>query len=63
MAGATGAVVATYNRADGRIYVLDCVNMTDPSPAKIQSLIEEWVEKYVHKNYVLKLTHTRRLTP
>ena len=46
MAGATGAVVATYNRADGRIYVLDCVNMTDPSPAKIQSLIEEWVEKY-----------------
>jgi hypothetical protein len=46
MAGATGAVVCTYNRADGRIYVLDCVNMTDPSPAKIQSLIEEWVEKY-----------------
>jgi hypothetical protein len=46
MAGATGAVVVTYNRADGRIYVLDCINMTDPSPAKIQSLIEEWVEKY-----------------
>jgi hypothetical protein len=46
MAGATAAVAVTYNRADGRIYVLDCVNMTDPSPAKIQSLIEEWVEKY-----------------
>jgi len=46
MAGATGAVIVTYNRADGKIYVLDAVNMTDPSPAKIQSLIEEWVEKY-----------------
>jgi hypothetical protein len=46
MAGATGAVVVTYNKADSRIYVLDCVNMTEPTPAKIQSLIEEWVEKY-----------------
>jgi hypothetical protein len=46
MAGATGAVVASYNRADGKIYVLDCVNMTEPTPAKIQTLIEEWVEKY-----------------
>ncbi len=46
MAGATGAVIATYNRADGKIYVLDCVNMTEPTPQKIQDLIEEWVEKY-----------------
>jgi hypothetical protein len=46
MAGATGAVVCSYNRADGKIYVLDCVNMTEPTPAKIQNLIEEWVEKY-----------------
>ena len=46
MAGATGAVVVTYNKADGKIYVLDCVNMTDPTPTKIQNLIEEWVEKY-----------------
>ena len=46
MAGATGAVVVTYNKADGKIYVLDCVNMTDPSPLKIQNLIEEWVVKY-----------------
>ena len=46
MAGATGAVVATYNRADGKVYVLDCVNMTDPTPQKIQNLIEEWVPKY-----------------
>jgi hypothetical protein len=46
MAGATAAVVATYNRSDGKIYVLDCVNMIEPTPMKIQALIEEWVEKY-----------------
>ena len=46
MAGATGAVVATYNRSDGKIYILDCVNMTEPTPQKIQDLIEEWVIKY-----------------
>jgi len=46
MAGATGAVICTYNRADGKIYVLDAVNMTEPTPAKIQTLIEDWVEKY-----------------
>lgn len=46
MAGATGAVVVTYNKADGRIYVLDAVNMTDPTPAKIETLIEDWVQKY-----------------
>ena len=46
MAGATGAVVATLNRTDGKIYILDCVNMTDPTPAKISNLIEEWVPKY-----------------
>ena len=46
MSGATGAAVVTYNRADGCIYVLDCVNMTEPSPQKIRALIEEWVLKY-----------------
>ncbi len=46
MQGATGAVVVTYNKADGKIYILDCVNMTEPSPDKIQNLIEDWVDKY-----------------
>jgi len=46
MTGATGAVVATYNRDDGKIYVLDCVNMTDTTPQRIRDLIEEWVIKY-----------------
>ena len=46
MAGATAAVVATYNKIDGRIYILDCVNMTEPTPQKIQNLLEEWVVRY-----------------
>jgi hypothetical protein len=46
MQGATGAVIATYNKSDGKIYILDCVNMTEPTPDKIQHLIEDWVEKY-----------------
>ena len=46
MTGNTAAVVVTYNRSDGKIYVLDAVNMTDPTPAKIQNLIEDWVERY-----------------
>ena len=46
MAGATAAVVATYNKADGRIYILDCINMTEPTPQKIQNLLEEWILKY-----------------
>ena len=46
MSGATGAVVVSYNRSDGRVYVLDCINMTEPTPSKIQNLIEDWVEKY-----------------
>jgi hypothetical protein len=46
MTGNTAAVVATYNRSDSKIYVLDAVNMVDPTPMKIRTLIEEWVEKY-----------------
>ena len=46
MTGNTAAVVLTYNRTDGMIYILDTINMTDPSPMKIRDLIEDWVEKY-----------------
>lgn len=46
MAGATGAVMISLNRADNKIYVLDCINMTDTTPQKIRDLIEEWVERY-----------------
>ena len=46
MTGNTAAVVLTYNRTDSMIYVLDCVNMTDPTPMKIRTLIEDWVQRY-----------------
>ena len=46
MGGNAAFVVVTYNRADGKIYVVDCVNMSEPTPQKIQKAIEELVEKY-----------------
>jgi len=46
VSGRSAFVAVSYNRADGRIYVLDCVNMVDPSPQKEDALIREWVEKY-----------------
>jgi hypothetical protein len=46
MTGNTAAVVLTYNRQDSMIYILDCVNMTDPTPMKIRALIEDWVQRY-----------------
>ena len=39
-------VVSTYNRADGRIYVNECINMGEPTPQKIRAAIEELVIKY-----------------
>jgi hypothetical protein len=44
--GRSAFVAVTYNRADGKVYVLDCVNMVDPTPQKETALIHEWVEKY-----------------
>jgi hypothetical protein len=46
MGGNAAFVVTTYNRFDSKIYVLDCVNMADPTPQKIQTAIEELVDKY-----------------
>lgn len=46
MAGNAAFVVATYNRDDGKIYVLDVLNMAEPTPQKIREAIEEFVQKY-----------------
>ena len=48
--GRSAFVAVSYNRADGRIYVLDCVIMSEPAPQKEDALIREWVEKYVVVN-------------
>jgi hypothetical protein len=44
--GHAAFVVINYNRADGKIYVLDTVNMSEPTPQKIRSQIEELTLKY-----------------
>ena len=46
MAGNASFVTLTYNRHDGRIYVLDVINMSEPNPQKIRTTIEELVLKY-----------------
>lgn len=46
MSGRTAAVVMTVDRVTRKRYVLDVENMADPTPQKIQDLIENWVEKY-----------------
>ena len=46
MEGNTAAVIMTVDRNTRNRYILDVENMTEPTPQKIQKLIEEWVEKY-----------------
>lgn len=55
VSGRSAFVAVTYNRADGKIYVLDCVNMSDPSPQKERALIEEWVEKYKPQEFRVEI--------
>jgi hypothetical protein len=45
-AGRAAFVAMTYNRIDGKIYVLDCLDMSEPTPQKIRQAIEEFVQKY-----------------
>jgi hypothetical protein len=46
MTGNTAAVVITVDRYSRKRYILDVENMFDPTPQKIQKLIQDWVEKY-----------------
>ena len=46
VSGRSAFVAVTLNRDDSSIYVLDCVNMADPTPQKENALIREWVERY-----------------
>ena len=46
MSGRTAAVIMTVDRQSRMRYILDVENMSDPTPQKIQALIEEWVNKY-----------------
>jgi len=53
--GRSAFVAVTYNRSDGRIYVLDCVNMSEPTPQKEDALIKEWVEKYKPQEFRVEI--------
>jgi hypothetical protein len=46
MSGRTAAVIMTVDRVSRMRYVLDVENMSEPTPQKIQNLIERWVDKY-----------------
>jgi hypothetical protein len=46
MSGRTAAVIMTVDRVSRKRYILDVENMADPTPQKIQALIEDWVNKY-----------------
>jgi hypothetical protein len=53
--GRSAFVAVSYNRADGKIYVLDCVNMVDPTPQKENALIKEWVEKFKPQEFRVEI--------
>jgi hypothetical protein len=55
MAGNAAFVICTYNRADGKIYVNDCINMTEPTPQKIRATIEELVIKYKPQEFRVEI--------
>jgi hypothetical protein len=44
--GRAAFVAMTYNRVDGKIYVLDVLDMAEPTPQKIREAIEEFVQKF-----------------
>ena len=46
MAGKTAAVCYAVDRQSGKRLVLDAHNMLEPTPAKIRTLIEDWVDVY-----------------
>jgi len=46
MSGATAAVCIAVDIDTKKRYILDSVNMTEPTPAKIRELIEDWAIRY-----------------
>jgi hypothetical protein len=54
-AGHAAFVIVTYNRADGKIYVLDAVNMSEPTPQKIRDQIEELTLKYSPQEFRVEI--------
>ena len=53
--GRSAFVAVSYNRSDGKIYVLDCINMVDPTPQKENALIKEWVERFKPQEFRVEI--------
>jgi len=49
MSGRTGAIMMAVDKQTNMRYILDVYNMVDPTPGKIQALMEDWVHRY-HPN-------------
>ena len=46
MSGATAAVIIAVDMETNRRYLLDAINMTEPTVEKIKQLLEDWAIKY-----------------
>ena len=55
MSGNAAFVTITFNRTDSKIYVLDCINMTEPNPQKIRQTIEDLVLKYKPQEFRVEI--------
>jgi hypothetical protein len=45
----------TYNKADGKIYILDCLNMAEPTPQKIREAIEVYTQVYKPQEFRVEI--------
>ena len=55
MAGNAAFVAMTYNKADGKIYILDCLNMAEPTPQKIREAIEVYTQVYKPQEFRVEI--------
>lgn len=46
IAGKTALVAITVNRSNGKIHILDCLNMSEPSYQKIREAIEDFTNRF-----------------
>ena len=54
-AGHAAFVVAHYSKIEKKIYILDCINMADPTPGKIRTAIEELTLKYKPQEFRVEI--------
>lgn len=55
MVGKTAAIMYAVDRYSGKRYIVDAFNMSDPTPQKIRTLIEEWVDKYNPMELIIEI--------